>query len=183
MHWFIVYLIPSLTYYLASTAPTLIQAVASRCRGGVKIRKVTLVQDSGGCIEVQLEAHERANAVLEREPCEFIKVWHPFDVFKTYRTSVETKNIIHFLFRPVGPFTKELATSLTTTKERPAILVDGFYLGADKTEMALQHDCVTMVAGGVAVTQYLTLIPAILRRIEWEGEVKIKTIALHWVCR
>jgi hypothetical protein len=194
MYWFVLYLIPSITYYLASTTPTVVQAVASRFRGGVKIRKVVLVEDSGGCVEVQMEAHRTAHAVLDREPCQFIKlcvpkislIWHPFDVFKGYSVDGTTDDTVRFLFRPVGPFTKELAKRLTGV-ERPVTLVDGFYLGADKSELALQHDCVTMVAGGVALSPYLTLIPALLNRIalaERVGDnVKAKSIVLHWVVR
>jgi Ferric reductase like transmembrane component/Ferric reductase NAD binding domain len=194
MYWFLIYFIPSFLYYLASTAPTLIQALASRFRGGVKIRQVVLVEDSGGCVEVHVEAHETAHAVLNREPCQFIKlcvpkislIWHPFDVYKSYKVDGTTDDTVRFLFRPVGPFTKELAKRLTSNVERPVTLVDGFYLGSDKTELAMQHDCVTMVAGGVALSPYLTLIPALLNRISKEeqvGGVKTKAIVLHWVCR
>jgi hypothetical protein len=195
MYWFVIYFIPSFTYYLASTTPTLVQAIASRFRGGVKIRKVVLVEDSGGCVEVQIEAHQTAHAVLDREPCQYIKlcvpkislIWHPFDVFKTYSVDGTSDDTVRFLFRPVGPFTKELAKRLTSDVERPVTLVDGFYLGADKSELAMQHDCVTMVAGGVALSPYLTLIPALLNRIalaERVGDnVKTKSIVLHWVVR
>ena len=195
MYWAVIYLIPSITYYLASNMPTLVQAVASRYRGGVKIRKVVLVQDSGGCVEVQIEAHETAHAVLNREPCQFIKlcvpkislIWHPFDVFKSYSIDGTPDDTVRFLFRPVGPFTKELAKRLTSEVECPVTLVDGFYLGADKSELAMQHDCVTMVAGGVALSPYLTLIPAMLNRISLaarSGDTpKTKSIVLHWVVR
>ncbi|GAX18370.1 hypothetical protein FisN_23Hu264 [Fistulifera solaris] len=195
MYWFVIYFIPSFTYYLASTTPTLVQAIASRFRGGVKIRKVVLVEDSGGCVEVQIKAHQTAHAVLDREPCQYIKlcvpkislIWHPFDVFKSYSADGTADDTVRFLFRPVGPFTKELAKRLTSDVERPVTLVDGFYLGADNSELALQHDCVTMVAGGVALSPYLTLIPALLSRIalaESVGDnVKTKSIVLHWVVR
>lgn len=131
MHWTIMYFIPSFTYYLASMAPTLVQALASRFRGGVKILQVTRVRDSGGCVEVHLEAHETAQAEVDREPCQFIKlcvpkislVWHPFSVYKSY--GKEDDKTVRFLFRPVGPFTMQLAASLTS-EERPVTLVDGF---------------------------------------------------------
>jgi Ferric reductase like transmembrane component/Ferric reductase NAD binding domain len=194
MHWFIIYFIPSITYYLASTTPTLVQALASRFRGGVKIRQVVLVEDGGGCVEVHVEAHETASAVLNREPCQFIKlcvpkislIWHPFDVYQRYNEDGTTDDTVRFVFRPVGPFTKELAKRLTSNMDRPVTLVDGFYLGSDKTELAMQHDCVTMVAGGVALSPYLTLIPALLSCIakaEKVGDVKTKSIVLHWSCR
>jgi Ferric reductase like transmembrane component/Ferric reductase NAD binding domain len=196
MYWFVIYFLPSITYYLASTTPTLVQALASRFRGGVKIRKVVLVEESGGCVEVHIEAHETARSVLDREPCQFIKlcvpqislIWHPFDVYKSYSVDGTPDDTVRFLFRPVGPFTKELAKHLTSSIERPITLVDGFYLGSNKTELAMQHDCVTMIAGGVALSPYLTLIPAMLNKIaimssKGFGTVKTTSIALHWVCR
>jgi hypothetical protein len=66
---------------------------------------------------------------------------------------------------------------------RPVTLVDGFYQGSDKREQALQHDCVTMVAGGVAISPYLSLVPALLSRLVKGGDVKTKTIVLRWVVR
>jgi Ferric reductase like transmembrane component/Ferric reductase NAD binding domain len=196
MYWVVIYFIPSITYYLASTMPTLVQALASRFRGGVKIRKVVLVEDSGGCVEVHIEAHETAHSVLDREPCQFIKlcvpkislIWHPFDVYKSYSVDGKPDDTVRFLFRPVGPFTKEFAKKLTSTIERPVTLIDGFYLGSNKVELAMQHDCVTMVAGGVALSPYLTLIPALLNEIATLPStgtrmVKTSSIVLHWVCR
>jgi predicted ferric reductase len=196
VHWFIIYLIPSVTCYLASTAPTLVQALASRFRGGVKVRQIVPVEDGGGCVEVHFEAHPTANAALNRDPCQFIKVcvptisliWHPFDVYKSYSAADGTPDdgTVRFVFRPVGPFTKDLAKRLTSNAERPIVLVDGFYRGSDKAELALQHDCVTMVAGGVGLSPYLTLLPALLSRLalaEKTGEAKTKALVLHWVCR
>jgi predicted ferric reductase len=186
MHWFIIYLIPSMTYYLASTMPTLIQALASRFRGGVKIRQALVVPDSGGCFEIHLEADETALVKLESEPCMFVKVcvpkislvWHPFDVYRG------DDNTVRFLIRPVGPFTKKFAEVMTRTNERPVTLVDGFYCGADKSAEAMQHDCVTIVAGGVAITPFLTLLPALLDKIENIDErAKTKMIVIHWACR
>jgi hypothetical protein len=40
-----------------------------------------------------------------------------------------------------------------------------------------------MVAGGVAISPYLSLLPALLSRIVEGGDVKTKTIVLHWVVR
>jgi len=195
MPWITISFIPTFTYYLAATTPTIVQAVASRFRGGVKIRKVVLIEDSGGCVEVHIDAEKNAHDVLNREPCQFIKlcvprislIWHPFDVYKSYSVDGAPSETVSFVFRPVGPFTKQLAQQLTSTVERPVTLVDGFYRRSDKVELSMQHDCVTMVAGGVALSPYLSLIPAMLNRIalsERAGEqVKMKSIVLHWACR
>jgi predicted ferric reductase len=182
------YLAPSIAYYLASTFPTLIQALASRFRKGVKIVKVTTIADSGGCVEVHVATTADANALLDREPCQYVKlcvpkisiVWHPFTVYKHPKDS----KTVRILFRPVGPFTKELASSLTAP-ERPITMLDGFYGGADRTSQALQHDQVTIVAGGVAITPFLSMIPNLLTTICTIAPEKrvVKSITLHWSCR
>jgi predicted ferric reductase len=184
MHWIVLLLVPSITYYLASTCPTLVQALASRCRGGVSVRAVRAIPHSNGCVEVHLDADGSVLAQLKHVPCRFVKicvpelslVWHPFDVYTAPSISDDGPasrdgSTLRLLFRPVGPFTKGLARSLTSTRHAsraapPAtVLVDGLYGGAEKCRQALRHDCVTLVAGGVAVTPYLSLLPALLRRM------------------
>jgi predicted ferric reductase len=196
MYWVSLILLPSITYYLATTSPTLVQALASRFRGGVTVRRVRHVPDSGGCVEVQLEAHETAAAELNREPCRFVKIcvpqlsfiWHPFDVYtKTTQSNGESSSTVRFLFRPVGRFTRELAERLSMRDKPMTFLVDGFYRGADKCEQAFQHDSVTLVAGGVAISPFLSLLPAMFRRLQTCCEIpsseRTKIIVLHWVCR
>jgi predicted ferric reductase len=183
--YILVYMIPSIIYYLASTMPTLIQALASRFRGGVKIRKVILVPNSGGCVELHLEAHDTTLCKLENDPCSYVKVcvpkislvWHPFDVYRG------CDNTIRFLFRPVGPFTTQFSQYLLESHTRPVTLVDGLYCGANKCQEALQHDCVTIVAGGVAITPFLTFLPALFKELRNIKTNKLKVIVLHWSCR
>lgn len=189
MDFYALYLLPSSTYYLASTMPTLIQALASRFRGGVKITKVTAVPDSGGCVEVQVETNKFSNAELDKEPCLFVKlcvpkislIWHPFTVYK----HPNDPSTVRFLFRPVGPFTKQL-DELLTSPVRPITMMDGFYRGADRAEQALQHDCVTIVTGGVAITPFLSMIPSLLakiRRRSGSEDVMTRRVIVHWTCR
>jgi predicted ferric reductase len=183
----IVYFLPSIAYYLASTAPTLIQALAARFRGGVKITKVLALEDAGGCVEVHVAATREAALVLDRNPSQFVKlcvpqlsvVWHPFTVF----SHTQDRKTLRFLFRPVGPFTQGLADCLTA-ETRPVTILDGFYGGPNRCGQVLSHDCVTIVAGGVAITPFLSMIPATLSAIEEaKGTAMTKSIILHWACR
>lgn len=183
-----IYWLPSITYFLASTSPTLIQALASRYRGGVKITKVVPLEDAAGCVEVHVATNEEATAALNREPSQFVKlcvpkisvVWHPFTVF-AHPTDPTT---LRFLFRPVGPFTLELGKHLTAPT-RPVTILDGFYKGGDRVRQALTHDCVTIVTGGTGVTPFLSMIPAILAELSKPSSVDcpVKTISVHWACR
>lgn len=195
-HWrtFIVYLLPSLLYYMASTTPVMLQALASHFRGGVKIVKVVELTNSGGCMEVQIDATADASANLARSSCLFVKlcvpklsiVWHPFTV---YQQPGDTSTV-RFLFRPIGPFTKDLAKALTGPN-RPITLMDGFYRGGNRSLEALQHDDVTIVAGGVAITPFVSMISHLLTRLANNGgskngddsAVRIRRVTLIWVCR
>jgi hypothetical protein len=66
-------------------------------------------------------------------------------------------------------------------------LLDGFYRKGDHAVNALQHDNVTIVAGGAAITAFLTMIPNLLNKLvvssRGENCPAPKTIDLHWICR
>ncbi|KAG7367588.1 ferric reductase like transmembrane component [Nitzschia inconspicua] len=185
---------PSFVYYLASTSPTLIQALASRFRGGHKIvRVISLGKEGGDCMEVHVASDPVADSVLNKEASMFVKlcvpsisvIWHPFTVFKHPRDP----STVRFLFRPIGRFTNQLATELLKSP-RPTTVLDGYYSVGDRARDALQHDHVTIVAGGVAITPFLSLIQNLLRLLHMSrvdmvdlGLVNTQKIILHWVCR
>jgi hypothetical protein len=50
----LMYLFPSMVYYLATTIPTLIQQYRSYKNDGVRIKSIKSVEDSGGCVEVTM---------------------------------------------------------------------------------------------------------------------------------
>ena len=188
-HWnsLVTYLLPSIVYYLASTAPVLIQAVASRFRGGVQIKKIVHLLDAGGCKEVQVATAPETNAALDNQPSMFVKlcvpsislVWHPFTVYK----HENDPTTVRFLFRPVGPFTKKLATGLEQDRP-PVTILDGLYHTGNRCLEALQHDHVTIVCGGVAITPFLTMIPSILKTLsKASADYRTKKLVLHWACR
>ncbi|KAG7362080.1 ferric reductase like transmembrane component [Nitzschia inconspicua] len=184
----VMYWLPSITYYLASTSPTLIQALASRYRGGVKITKVVAIEDSSGCVEVHVDTANDAAYALNRMPSQFVKlcvpkisvVWHPFTVF----SHAHDAKTLRFLVRPVGPFTRELTNQLTGSI-RPVTILDGFYCGANRCQQALLHDHITIVSGGVAITPFLSMIPALIREISSKPtkSATLRSISLHWACR
>jgi Ferric reductase like transmembrane component/FAD-binding domain len=131
-----IYLLPSILYYLASTMPTLVQALASRFRGGVKIVQVVAMDDAGDCLEVRVSVEPGAQAALtSTHPSKYIKlcapslslVWHPFTVYH----HPSDPSTLRMLFRPIGPFTKALRALLLDQTKRPVTLIDGFYRGSD----------------------------------------------------
>jgi hypothetical protein len=64
----VMYWLPSTAYYLASTSPTLVQALASRYRGGVKIQKVVQLEDAAGCFEVHVDTTSESAVALNKIP-------------------------------------------------------------------------------------------------------------------
>jgi predicted ferric reductase len=186
-----VYLLPSILYYLASTSPTLVQAVSSRFRGGVKIKKVVVLEDAGNVLEIHVATDSHAHAVLtDNHPSKYIKlcvpkisvVWHPFTVF----SHPNNPTTMRILFRPVGPFTKELRSQLLAPK-RPVTLIDGFYRASDHCQEALRHDHVTIVTGGIGITPFISMIFTLLRAIyvhdSVEGVPPLRSITMIWSCR
>ena len=79
-----------------------------------------------------------------------------------------------------------LAVSVPTglSPTRP-VKVDGFYTSSNRCEEVLSHDNVTIGAGGVAITPFLSMVPAILSEFgsKETEEIYTKAITLHWACR
>jgi hypothetical protein len=96
----------------------------------------------------------------------------------------EDPTTLRFLCRPVGPFTKKLGEHLTAPT-RPVTILDGFYAGANRCNEALLHDHVTIVAGGVAITPFLSMIPSLINEISSKAADSpyTKSISLYWACR
>jgi hypothetical protein len=67
--------------------------------------------------------------------------------------------------------------------ERPITILDGFYRGGDRCLQALQHDQVTIVTGGVGITPFLSMIPAIFQALREQEDNFLKKIDIHWSCR
>ncbi|GKY90649.1 hypothetical protein MPSEU_000038300 [Mayamaea pseudoterrestris] len=183
-----IYMLPSTAYYIAATAPSLIQALASRFRGGNKIVKVVALQDAGGCVEFHVATDSEAGKVISTETNLYVKlcvpknslIWHPFTVYQ----HPADHNIVRVLFRPVGPFTKLLSLHLTAP-ERPVTILDGFYRGSDRVAHSLLHDHVTIIAGGVAITSFLSFVPRLLDAVAMQSkEIRLlNSITLHWAVR
>lgn len=144
-------------------------------------------------------------------------IWHPFTVYYHPMECIDNNNNdgcnkLRILIQPTGYFTKDmsrrlsstscrlsLATSATTTKSEPTmmsttttptttLLMDGLYRGSNHCHVALHHhDHITIVAGGVAITPYLSLTPFLLQELRMKSRMKssrrLQSIVLIWSCR
>eukprot|EP00554_Chaetoceros_debilis_P009555 CAMPEP_0194103584 /NCGR_PEP_ID=MMETSP0150-20130528/4011_1 /TAXON_ID=122233 /ORGANISM="Chaetoceros debilis, Strain MM31A-1" /LENGTH=837 /DNA_ID=CAMNT_0038790861 /DNA_START=104 /DNA_END=2617 /DNA_ORIENTATION=+ len=196
MHYnkMILYLAPSLVYYLASCVPALVQAFRSWSEGGALITKVVHIPDSRDCVELSIQMDEHHK--LEESLCgkyvrvcvpEISKVWHPFTVY----SDQDDPHNLKLTFRCTGPFTQDLSDRLSLTKssgvQNPKFLVDGFYGAEDRLSNALDHETIVIVAGGVGIVSYISLLNKLrsTTRSSINSETTFQTnrIILHWTCR
>ncbi len=205
MHYnkMILYLAPSILYYLASSMPTWVQALKSRMQGGTRLMQVTHIPDSRGCVELTFPFYNMEEETMEQlldsddmdvnealcgkyirlHAPEISRVWHPFTVYNTTSTysdddgaksnSNARPNTLSLTFRCTGPFTQQLADRLHTSKTSdttvnipyPKIILDGFHGADDQLSKASHHDTVLIIAGGVGIVSYISLINILLKTI------------------
>lgn len=197
MHYnkMILYIAPGFLYYMASSMPVWIQALQSWMQGGTIISNVAHIPDSGGCVEISFRVDPAThvddscgNYVRICVP-EVSAVWHPFTVF----TKSDGSGDLGMLFRIYGPFTAELSNRLlpsSSGNRYPKILVDGCYGGPDRLSQALGHETVVIIAGGVGIVSYISLLSLLSSILSGDSVgcgkpdvSRTKRILVHWVCR
>eukprot|EP00985_Skeletonema_marinoi_P018619 scaffold10420_cov103-Skeletonema_marinoi.AAC.1 len=129
---------------------------------------------------------------------------HPFTAFCDPRHPQDVK----ILFRPIGAFTTQLSKRLQSlvtspeltpseltvsndTRQCPKMLVNGVSTSSDLLGQAMKHDIIVIVAGGVGIVPYISLLAA-LQDIDVEQQLnggeqhhiqKTRHIHVHWVAR
>ncbi|EJK71912.1 ferric reductase [Thalassiosira oceanica] len=171
---------------------------------GLQVTSFTEVPSSGGCIEMsfatassETDLYESALKTIGRYtrltvPAVSIKS-HPFSVF----THPERCGDITVLFRPCGPFTREVARALSSYQDGECSTADpikftssGLHMGtAHQFEDAMSHENNVIFAGGVGIVSYVSLLLAVhtkgqARDQSDSSQQERKTkIFVHWICR
>lgn len=118
---------------------------------------------------------------------------HPFSVF----THPERCGDMTVLFRPCGPFTREVARALSSYQDgecSTAVPIkftsSGLHMGtAHQFEDAMSHENNVIFAGGVGIVSYVSLLLAVhtkgqARDQSDSSQQERKTkIFVHWICR
>ena len=169
--YIVLFLMPSILYYLSATSPMFVQAVASACLDkGVKMEQSRILAHSNGCAEMTFSKSVVACKVESKQAAPYVRIcvpsismlWYPFTVATT-----PDRVKLKILFRKYGYFTESLWKVLDDdeAREPPVVLIDGFWFGSDWIASALRHDVVVMATGGIAVTPFLTFLPMLVDRV------------------
>eukprot|EP00980_Cylindrotheca_fusiformis_P025158 scaffold13207_cov143-Cylindrotheca_fusiformis.AAC.11 len=200
----ILYLAPGLLYYMATNVPLSVEAVKKWWQGGNAISKVFHIPDSGGCVELSFRMPELIDA-----PCgKYVRLSvpeislksHPFTVFSHPDHPGDGKVI----FRPFKGFTSKLSarlkeTASSTNQQFPKHVIIGVHPGINQLQQALQHDTIVVVAAGVGIVTYISLLSSLLSlgcgktetldsdlgdsKTTSFGTEKEMFVHVHWACR
>ena len=200
MHYYyiVLYLMPSMIYYLCTTSPVLIQSISSYFLdsggGGVQLLEFTVLAKSNGCCEMVLAVDPTSNAALDLLPAApYVKICIPELSLMSYPFTVAKleNDRLYILFRQYGYFTTQLRNRLWLLQEDdddssqprpPTILVDGFYTNSPDWSRT-EHDVLLLVSGGVGVTPMLSTLSKLLRRQGHLDNDKQQQVYFHWYCR
>ena len=220
LHWnrMILFLCPGILFYVASTVPVLVRLVRSfLLENGVKLVSATDLSclnttTSRFCTSIVFEVD--GEAARRYRPGQYVKlsvpsisaISHPFTVNRVMSRSKQG-NQMRIIFRATGQFTRSLSKMIlnpsgtgtsASASERtvlaPHMVIDGFYGQSNLVEKVLGYDVAVIVAGGVGVTPYLSLLSDLCSLEGTEGtsddsslglgDVNPKQcIELHWICR
>jgi predicted ferric reductase len=227
----ILYVAPSLLYYVASSFPNMMEMQRQQKRrltwsgggtcqqqdqGGVTIVSVQAIPSitsgaslKGTIISLRLEA--TAEAMRRFRPGQYVQLTcpelsmlaqHPFTINAVPRNKNKNdnqNNVLAIHFRVCGPFTTRLAARLVSPTS-PLLYLNGFFGSMHRFEQVLQHDAVVIVAGGIGITPYLSLVHDLVTVVSQDddssdddgigqGEAdhhvpkRRNVVVLHWVCR
>ena len=196
----ILYMASSLLFYLALMLPTWVEQhyQSTSCRlqpttKAIQVVDVTQISCVQGrdCVSITIAATDRA--LHQFRPGMYVHVmvptiskWvsHPFTINKVLKessTDHEPMFQLRIIFREVGPFTKAWARQLSSSdlSRTPMVSIRGFSPGTDLLSHVAQHDVVVLIAAGIGITPYLSLLGDMLLN-QTEQPQKL---VLHWICR
>lgn len=193
----ILYTAPSILYYVAVSLPVFQETSNER----IKIMSVERLgngNNNSECCVMSLTIEASNEAMATYRPGTYVHllapsispISHPFTINKV----PGRENQLRILFRAFGPFTKELAKQLTTKTTSnnknppPTLRLDGYHGCPQRINQLLdQHDLVILIAGGIGITPFLSLLTDIVQQSRQRPEKGTtgtrKKIILHWICR
>lgn len=204
----ILYMCPSLLYYASTAVPAYVESWLSRrlhykCSRILAVSKIPCPSDArpnGNVLSIEFEASRDtmtnftpgSHCILQIPSISLVA--HPFTVnIVPYHS-----NRLRVLVRQVGPFTTQLVELLEASipidekKEcdiesqnalaisLPKVCINMYGIGHRMKQM-YHHDLVLIVAGGIGITPYLSMLMQIVASSQENSS--LKSVILHWVCR
>jgi len=155
----LMYLFPSMVYYLATTIPTVVQQYWSCQEEGVCIKNIKFVEDSGGCVEVTLpmparqhqcfpaanDDEDNNNSILNCSPLStpvyaricvptLSLIWHPFSVMIKPKNTTRDDRPIQLFGSSSPPSSSSSTASLTHDEEAEDRPTDPLRMNCDDLE-------------------------------------------------
>lgn len=249
LHWnkSILYMAPSLLYYVASSAPVLMEQLLS---SPIQIHSMTRIiqrqnsttttstsstSSQDNCIVVAITIHATEKAVNQYSPGQYVKVYipeilssssssssrwychslrHPFTINKVPGQPTQLRILCRVINnnnnnkKGGGSFTKALANycnhpnhhhhhnqlpSSSSSISPLRLYIDGYYGTQLRMCQVLQHDVVVMVAAGIGITPYLSILGDLMMHHHQNHHTTTTTtsttttttqkVVFHWICR
>lgn len=195
VHWrkCMAYMAPSILYYIATSFPVISENRQCLTQdGGVKLTRVERIQSriQGGrkrdCMSLTVKA--TPSALTMYKAGQYVKltvpsismVSHPFTINRV----PGSKDELRIMFRVMGKFTYKLCDTIVNGGGRlPVVTLDGFHGPRSRVDQALKHDVSVIVAGGIGITPYLSLLEDVHSSLASCESRVTKEIVLHWICR
>lgn len=209
LHWnkSILYMAPSLIYYTATSIPSFLERrFQSTSQASTKLLAVELIPsvskakheiDSVQKVQyICLTFEASTQSMLKFQPGyyaqlqapEISSISHPF----TVNAVPGTDNLLRIIVKVRGEFTKKLSNQIIRNEDSisdeaafPRLHLEGYFGHCNRVGQVLMHDVAVMVAGGIGITPYLSLLHEVQRILIQTppGTYPTKRIVLLWICR
>lgn len=202
----ILYLCPSLLYYASTSIPTYVQNWMQRSAHdeGTRLLSISKIpcpaptRSDAAVWDVVFECTREAyGQFIPGQNCmlhvpQISAVAHPFTANKVHGYN----DRLRLLIRETGSFTKQLGKCLDEhhrqsvfksddelesqlpSAQIPLLHISGFYGVTHRINQLRIHDNVIIIAGGIGITPYLSLLMDVV-----DSPSCLKEIELHWICR
>lgn len=208
LHWnrSILYMAPSLLCYAGTSIPTLLESrLQCRRQAGTKVVAVECIPSASKMKKeadceadvqyISLTFEATTTAMQQFQPGYYVQllapeissISHPFTV---NIVPGEDKQL-RVIFKVLGKFTTDLSKQLQKVLSRhqkatlPRLHLNGYLGTPNRVAEVLRHDVAVMVAGGIGITPYLSLVheaQSILSRAPPDS-YPTKRIVVLWICR
>lgn len=188
----VLYMAPSLLYYVATSLPPYFER---RRNVGVHVLSVDVIGTTTASNKyVSLTFEATRETVQAFRPGMYTKlsvpsisnVAHPFTINRVPGKD----DRLRVIFRVTGPFTRQLAVLLEAESGIPTMHLHGLHGCPSRMHQLRHHDVNILVAGGIGITPFLSLIGDAVATNGEDGKIhphhrgsRMQCLELHWMCR